>query len=298
MLEQGPILVPLDGSETAEGALPYAAALAEKLHTHLVLLTVWEGADTDLASTFPSLSLDVSQAAQEHFTQYLEQLKAKLPDADRVRVIVKPGDAHEQIASTASEIGARVIAMATHGRSGIGRWLYGSTAGRLLRDAPAPILAVGPHLLEEQRPRAAYGKIMVPLDGSPMSEAAIAPAVTIARAAGASISLVRAVRWAVQAYPYTLPDAYVPQLDDELEKGAKAYLRRLQESVGEGVKSEAFVVRGALADGLLDVVQQQHIDLVVMTTHARTGIVRAALGSIADRMLQGGAPVLLIRPEA
>jgi nucleotide-binding universal stress UspA family protein len=297
MLDQGPILVPLDGSELAEGAIPYAAALAEKLHTHLVLITVWEGAETDLAATFPSLALDVSKAAQDHFTGYLEGIRGKLPDAGNVRVIVAPGDATEVIPAQAREIGARLIAIATHGRSGIGRWLYGSTAGRLLRDAPVPILVVGPHLLEQQRPRASYNKIMVPLDGSPLSEAAIAPTAMLAKALGASLNLVRVVRWAVQAYPYTLPDAYVPQLDDELEKGAKAYLQRMRQSIGDGLACEAFVVRGAVADGLHDVIDKQAIDLTVMTTHARSGIARATLGSVADRMLQSNAPVILIRPE-
>lgn len=297
MFDQGPILVPLDGSELAEGVIPYAAALAEKLHTHLVLITVWEGAETDLAATFPSLALDVSRAAQDHFTGYLEGVRAKLPDASSVRVIVVPGDAADVIPAQAKEIGARLIAIATHGRSGIGRWLYGSTAGRLLRDAPVPILAVGPHLLEQQRPRATYTKVMVPLDGSPLSEAAIPPAVALAKALGASLNLVRVVRWAVQAYPYTLPDAYVPQLDDELEKGATAYLQRIRQSVGSGVTCEAFVARGAVAGGLLDVIDKESIDLTVMTTHARSGIARAALGSVADRMLQSSAPVILIRPE-
>lgn len=297
MLDKGPILVPLDGSELAEGALPYAAGLAEKLHTHLVLLTVWEGADSDMAATFPSLALDVSKAADEHFSAYLEKIKAGLPDADRIRTIVKPGDAGDEIAATAEEIRARLIAIATHGRSGIGRWLYGSTAARLLRHAPVPIMAVGPSVLDKKRPHATYSKIMVPLDGSELSEAALAPATGLAKATGSTLVLARAVRWAVQAYPYTLPDAYVPQLDDELEKGAKTYLQRLQQQAGDDVKTEAFVVRGSIADGLLDLIDQQNVDLVVMTTHARRGLARAALGSVADRMLQGNAPVLLIRPQ-
>jgi nucleotide-binding universal stress UspA family protein len=138
---------------------------------------------------------------------------------------------------------------------------------------------------------------MVPLDGSELSEAALAPAAGLAKASGATLVLARAVRWAVQAYPYTLPDAYVPQLDDELEKGAKTYLQRMQEAAGSDVKTEAFVVRGSIADGLMDLIDQQNVDLVVMTTHARKGLARAAVGSVADRMLQGNAPVLLIRPD-
>ncbi len=296
MLDHGPILVPLDGSELAEGALPYASALASKLHTHLILVTVWEGTDTDLAATFPSLSLEVTESADRYFTEYLNGLKAKLPDADRVRVVVRPGDAAEEILMTAQETEARAIAIATHGRSGVSRWLYGSTAGRLLRQSRAPVLAVGPKLLEQQRPGAEIKKIMVPLDGSKLSEQAVPIAGALAKATEASVVLVRGVRWAVQAYPYTLPDAYVPQVDEELEKGAKEYLRG-QEQLIKDAKVEAFVVRGAIADGLLDFIDEQKVDLVVMTTHARAGLARAALGSTADRLLQGHAPVLLIRPD-
>jgi nucleotide-binding universal stress UspA family protein len=137
---------------------------------------------------------------------------------------------------------------------------------------------------------------MVPIEGTALSEAALPAAQSLASKCGAKLSLVRVVRWAVQAYPYTLPDAYLPQLDEELEASAKAYLRRKQEEA-KGVDVNAFVVRGAIADGLLDFVDKEAVDLIVMTTHARGGLARAALGSVADRVLQGPAPVLLIRPE-
>jgi nucleotide-binding universal stress UspA family protein len=296
MLEHGPILVPLDGSEMAEGALPYASALADRLRTHLVLVTVWEGTDSDLAKTFPALSLEVSESADRYFTEYLNGVKAKLPEPGAVRIIVRPGDAADEILNAARETEARAIAIGTHGRSGISRWLYGSTAGRLLRQSKLPVLAVGPRLLEMRRPRADIRKVMVPLDGSGLSEQALPVAAALARAANARVLLVRGVRWAVQAYPYTLPDAYVPQVDEELEKGAKEYLRG-QEQQLKDVNVEAFVVRGAVADGLLEFIDEQKVDLVVMTTHARAGLARAALGSTADRLLQGHAPVLLIRPD-
>ena len=137
--------------------------------------------------------------------------------------------------------------------------------------------------------------VLVPLDGSPLSEAALPAATALASKLGARLSLVRVVRWAVQAYPYTLPEAYVPQVDDELEAGAKAYVQQKEAAV-KGADVSAFVVRGAIADGLLDFIEKEAVDLVVMTTHARGGLARAALGSIADRVLQGPAPVLLIRP--
>jgi nucleotide-binding universal stress UspA family protein len=110
------------------------------------------------------------------------------------------------------------------------------------------------------------------------------------------VSLVRAVPWAVQSYPYTLPDAYVPQVDDELEKAAKAYLKRM-EAETSGIDVRAFVVRGPVSEGLMEFVDKEAVDLVAMTTHARSGLRRIVLGSVAERIIQGNAPVLLIRPE-
>jgi nucleotide-binding universal stress UspA family protein len=242
------------------------------------------------------MAMEMEQSANTYFTSYLDGIRARYGRADQTRIMVRMGDASEEILKAVEETGARMLAIATHGRSGVGRWLYGSTAGRLLRAAHVPVLVVGPHV-PPRSDDVALKHLMVPLDGSPLSEAALAVAVAIAPALGAKVSLVRGVRWAAQAYPYSLPDAYQPQIDEELEAGAKAYLRRQEDTLRGKVSVDAFVVRGAIADGLSDVVEKQAIDLVVMATHARGGIVRAALGSTSDRMLQGTAPALLVPPD-
>jgi nucleotide-binding universal stress UspA family protein len=297
MREQGPIIVPLDGSDLAETALPYAAALAEALQTHLVLVTAWEGTESELGTTFPSMAMEIEKSATNYFTMYLDGIRARFGRADQTRTMVRPGEAAEEILKAIDETGARMLVIATHGRSGVGRWVYGSTAGRLLRASHVPVVAVGPNVRPRSTDAVAIKHLMVPLDGSPLSDEALPVAQLIAKALGARLSLVRSVRWAVQAYPYSLPDAYIPQIDEEMEAGAKAYLRRMEEGLKGKVDVDAFVVRGAVADGLMDVAEKQAADLVVMTTHARTGIARAALGSTADRMLQGLAPVMLVRPE-
>jgi len=296
MRDRGPILVPLDGSELAEGAIAYAVALAKALGEHVVLMTAWEGTESELGANFPAMALEIEQKASSYYNTYLEGIRARVGTGIVSETKVVAGDAAEQILQVADDVKARLLVIATHGRSGIGRWLYGSTAGRLLRTSKVPIVAVGPHALEKSTAEVSMSHIMVPLDGSPLSEAALPVARTLAAALKGRVTLVRAVRWAVQTYPYSLPDAYIPQVDEELEAGAKAYLREQEAQVTE-VPVDAFVVRGAIADGLIDVVEKQAVDLVVMTTHARGGFLRAALGSTADRMLQGPAPVLLVRPE-
>lgn len=296
MRDNGPVLVPLDGSELAEKAVPYAVAIAKALGERIVLMTAWEGTESELGANFPSMAMEIEQKAREHFGAYLDSVRLLIGGAVPVETMVRAGEAAEEITNAATELRARLLVIATHGRSGIGRWLYGSTASHLLAHAPVPVVAVGPHALQREGQEVTIKHILAPLDGSELGEAALPVATMMARKTGARLSLVRAVRWAVQAYPYTLPDAYVPQVDEELEAAAKAYLNKQQDALrGEDVS--AFVVRGAIAEGLIEFIDREAVDLVVMTTHARTGLARMALGSVADRMLQGAAPVLLIRPE-
>ncbi len=240
--------------------------------------------------------MEVEQQATAHFTSYLDGVKSRMGAGVETEIIIRSGDAGDEILKVADEIGARQLVIATHGRSGIGRWFYGSTASHLLPHADVPIVAVGPHALERPKTEIAIKHILVPLDGSDLSEKALPVATAFANAFRARISLVRVVRWAVQAYPYTLPDAYLPQVDQELEAGAKKYLQRMESGLKD-VEARAFVVRGPVAEGLLEFVDKESVDFVVMTTHARAGLARMALGSVADRMLQAPVPVMLVRPE-
>lgn len=296
MRETGPIVLPLDGSELAEGALPHAVALARALDERLILVTAWEGTDSELGVSFPSLASDMEQKATAHFGAYLDGIKQRVGTGVQVEIMLRAGEAGDEILRTLSETGARALVIATHGRSGIGRWFYGSTASHLLRHADVPVVAVGPHALQKPRADIAFRHIMVPLDGSEASERVLPVANRIAKASGSRVSLVRAVTWAVQAYPYSMPDMYLPQIDQELEAGAKKYVSDRTSAITDGDAS-AFIVRGAVSEGLLEFVDKEAVDLVIMTTNARSGLARMALGSVADRMLQASAPVMMLRPE-
>jgi len=308
MRDAGPIIVALDGSELAEGALPYAVAVARALGQRIVLFTAWEGAEGEFGANFPALAQEVERRATEHYGSYLEGVRARLAAAGAdVETLIRPGDAADEIPKAVEDTGARLLVLGTHGRSGIGRWLYGSTTNAVLRASHAPVLVAGPHALERSDGDVTLAHLAVPLDGSTHGEAALPVAAMLAQKLSARLSLVRAVRWAAQAYPYSLPDAYLPQVDEELDAGPKAYLRRIEATLKDTDGAQApspanipevtsYVVRGAVSEGLLEFVEKERVGLVVMTTHARAGLARMALGSTADRMTQGAAPVLLIRP--
>jgi nucleotide-binding universal stress UspA family protein len=267
MLDAGPILVPLDGSELAEGVLPYAQRLASALRTHLALVSVWEGADATLGPAFMAAAPEIERAARERWQAYLEDVRRRA-GASNAKLIVREGDPAHEIAAVAEEEGARL-----------------------------PVLAAGPDALKPTGDTP-MRHIMAPLDGSRLAEQALPAAALLAAALEARVSIVRAVPWAIESYPYTTPQSYVPQLDEELEKGATTYVTRMAGGLQAPGGVEAHVVRGHAAQALLDFATGHGVDLVVMTTHARAGLARAALGSTADRMLQGAAPVLLIPPDA
>lgn len=281
---QGPILVALDGSEIAEGVLGPAEILSSALRTHLALVSVLE----DPSDLEPGVAVEMERLGQEHFASYLAGVRERLHRPD-IKTTVRVGNPAEEILACAFQINAGMIAIATHGRSGISRWMYGSTASALLQRSTVPILVVGPSC----RPTNELRNVMVPLDGSQLAEEALGAALQIRDAHHSKLSLVRIVPWAVEEFPYTLPSAYVIDLDKELELGATAYMNLQKELVGGEVRTH-LIRGGGTANQLMEFVERGEVDLVVMSTHGRAGVTRAALGSTADRMLQATAPILLV----
>jgi nucleotide-binding universal stress UspA family protein len=303
MNDDGPLLLPLDGSKVAERAIPFAVTVAKRLEARLVLLTALGGIATELRAHVPAAAAATEHMVRDHVARYLDSLSSRIGTGDiAVEFRVRDGDPVDEILSAVDEFKPAFVVMTTHGRSGLSRWRYGSTAGHLLHNTSVPLLVVGPNVEQPATDRAVTFKhVMIPLDGSPLAEQALPLARRIAQVFGARVSLVRVVDWVAVSFPYNLPEdpekyAFYPQLDAIWEEAAKAYLER-QKAEFKDIAIETAVVRGDAAGNLLEFVRQQAVDLVVMTTHARAGIARAALGSIADRMLQATTPVLLVRPE-
>ena len=75
MRDKGPILVPLDGSELAEGAIAYAVALAKALGEHVVLMTAWPGTERELGANFPAMALEIEQKASSYLKTSLDGIR-------------------------------------------------------------------------------------------------------------------------------------------------------------------------------------------------------------------------------
>jgi nucleotide-binding universal stress UspA family protein len=141
-------------------------------------------------------------------------------------------------------------------------------------------------------------RILVPTDGSPESEQAIPVAEQIASAQSAEVVLVQVVQFPVLTGTdeWTSPEFY-EQITDAMTADAQANLDRIGARFQiSGIKVTPLLLRGSPAYGLLEAEREQHPELVVMSTHGRTGLARFALGSVADRVVrEGSVPVLLVR---
>ena len=136
-------------------------------------------------------------------------------------------------------------------------------------------------------------KILVPLDGTHVSEAALPTAVDLARRYAASLVLLRVVA--------TPPGPEIGPADPQLAslRQAEGYLKQIErQAADQGISAEASVWCGTPARAIVSAAEQHRADMIVMTTHVLTDLQRDMFGSVAERVLRGARiPVLVLRPE-
>jgi nucleotide-binding universal stress UspA family protein len=304
----GQILVTLDGSEFGEHALPFAKAIAEKTRASVNISHVaCCDPPTDLLQNTPFQYEGVNMAAYEekHAQEqwaYLrgqeEAMKAELPE-NRICSALLEGYVTEALERHAREIRADLIVMTTHGRTGFSRAWLGSVADSLVRNSTFPLLVIRP--LEDGKtfPNVRFDHFLVPLDGSPNGEKILGPATGLAKAMGARLTLLHVVspQLTMGARVSPLPSGHL----EERLTYAGGYLSRLVERLSEeGVEAASKIESHfAPARAILNTAESENVDLIAIATHGYTGVKRALLGSVTDKVLRGARwPLLLERPPS
>jgi nucleotide-binding universal stress UspA family protein len=272
-----PILVPLDGSKNAEGALAFATRLASIYQAPILFVHVLHGEQTGEAGE--------SGQAQTTFASYVEGVvknRAAAPHGFEARVLSGAPAAELLKASEA----ARFVVIASHGRGGLRATMIGSVADKVVRGARVPTFLV-PLSADELQP--GEGPILVALDGSEEGEAGLPIARELGKALAAKVVLIRA---------YNMPPAvgveFAPYPADfltSLEKDAEDYLRHTAKP-GE----EALCVQSSAAEGIAQAAEDQDASLVVVASHGRGFAARLALGSTTDRLMHAVKRPMLIAP--
>jgi nucleotide-binding universal stress UspA family protein len=301
------LLVPLDGSSLAERVLPLAEALAEVGGARLVLVRAV------LARTVPGGDLTSAQVhAVDEADAYLRDIASRLGERGLgVETAVVYGEAAEGILDEIRLRRADVVVMATHGRSGLGRWVYGSVADAVLAHSPVPVLlvrawssGVEPVALQA-RPR-----LILTLDGSDFAAAAVPVAEKLVRALDGQLVLLHVVPapervltadGRIVAYlEYGREAANLEQELDTRRTDAWNWLHQVASGVALRPGQVQLDVRvGDPAEAIAAAGREHTAALVVMATHGRTGLSRMLLGSVAASVVRrGSVPVLLVRPGA
>lgn len=292
------LLVPYDGSDLSAQAVPYAIALARITGDRLLIVQV----------------ADIDETAQNKAKQSLESLVAQVNNSGlTIFHIVDAGNPKDRIVTLAREQHCRAIVMTTHGRSGLGRWIYGSVTDAVVRESTVPVLVVpnsGTATSESFR----AATILVALDGSKTAEQIIPATTDLAAALGGRVLLMQAVVPYVFADTGLLIEPGLPQADPKVETElAQAYLAGVAERIQKrGLPVETLVERGSMQIGIGTMVNtlvaretaatigrvaaEHDAALVAITTHGTTGLGRALIGSVASSMLHHGRlPVLIER---
>lgn len=276
------ILVPVDGSTTAEAALPLAVAIGKKM-----------GAEVRLALVREASSFD----AQAYMDNTAEWVRERLAGGyAAVSAVILEGDATSALCVEAEA--ADFVVMSTHGHGGFERMWLGSVTDRLLRRASASVIVVKPGW-ERAVSYESIEKIVVPLDGSDLAERAAASAVALAGLFGASVTLFRVVSPAGIA-SVSLHDT--PSTAAGLLKALKNEARRYLESVRKGLTDLSCTIDVAVgverspASGILHFVRERRAGMIVMTAQTRRHLSRVFLGSVTDKVVRGSpVPVLVVR---
>jgi nucleotide-binding universal stress UspA family protein len=293
------MLVPLDGSPLAEQVLPYAQALAAP-GAELILLTVVEAPEPihGMRGQLLVPLEDVQRMLEQQARDDLQRAEATLRNGrPPVRLETTAGDPAEQILRLAAERQVDLIAMTTHGRGALGRWIFGSVADRVARSSPVPVLLLRPSAGEPQA--AAIRRLVIPLDGSPLAEEALPAARALAARLHLPIHLITVIDILrlipVELGPVVAFDAAVYQETiDQLDATATAMLTRVSEHLHRaGLQVSSEVAHGSPFAAIADAVQAG--DLIVMTSHGHSGVRRWLLGSVAEKVVrESPVPVILV----
>ena len=293
------LLIPLDGSKTAEQVLPFARILAGRLTLPIEFLEV-----VDLAAATAHMVADkalylgrIIAEAESASREYLAGIAATFA-AVPVSCKVARGRPADVIIESAEAEKGTLIAMATHGRSGINRWLMGSVAEKVLRGTTAPLFLVRAGAGVSRDRGASIKSMIVPLDGSALAEMVLPTVCEVAKKLDLEVVLFRAYELAASAYYGN--EAYLPNYDEmlrELKQEMEGYLKKTAEGLTAlGLTKVSWVaLPGSDAEEIVGYANLHHDALVAMCTHGRSGVARWALGSVTEKVVRHTEePVLVV----
>jgi nucleotide-binding universal stress UspA family protein len=292
------IIVPTDFSRNAAQGVNYAVALAHQAGAKVALLHVidWPIIPAELGA----FMIDEDKAVGLAQSRLRKLAQLNVPDALLERTAVRIGRPHQEIARSAQSLKADLIVISSHS-GGLKRTMLGSTAERVVRHAPCPVLTVKPGVGGKTPKRTSrslasrINRILVPVDFSEASKAAVAFAVNLARMMRAGITLLYVAEPLAVGVFSRFPDE-LARHGSRAKQEAREKLEALAASTGDGIKIGVLVRQDVPHRGIVETAREQRSDLIVLPTRGLTGLKHIVLGSTAERVVRhASCPVLVVR---
>jgi nucleotide-binding universal stress UspA family protein len=282
------VLVPLDGSPLAERALPYAVMLARASEARLLLVRVVP------VTTGHNGHKNVESYQTREAELYLRDVAGRVKHPFVVESAVFTGDPADSIVDEIALRQVDVVVMSTHGRSGLGRWVYGSVADQIMRRASVPVLLVPPRTVGNW-PTAHPPRVLVPLDGADLARATLDLIASLVESLGAEVKLLQVL--VPTGYIYADRVSYLAVDPAEDLAAVQSYL----DGVAKDLAARGWTVTTETAFGTaaatISLAASGGADLIAMSTHGNGGLTRLLMGSVAIGVVQQAmVPVLILRP--
>lgn len=274
------IIVPLDCSELAEAALPYAEELGAKMGSRIILLSVIGSGDHEKLAHYYSYIEKIREATVHYAGKYVENEAGRACEVSSVR---RNGDPAGKIIEYALSIDFPLIVMASHGQTGVSRWTVGSVADKVVRagKTQAVMLIRGNGSHADIRDKRLLKKVLVPLDGSFQSESVVPYICNIALKLQMEVTLLRVV-----------------SRNGDSDTDVAGYLEGVCSKLKDilDIPMDYRVTDGSVADNIIDLADELTVDLVAMSTRGMNRSNPLSMGSVAQKVfLAGNTPLLLIR---
>src|SRR5262245_60035685 len=288
------ILVPTDFSDASKQALPYAVALARQFNASITVIHVVP-APVPAGLNHIGIVLEEKRLTSEAETALARFREKEFPPELKLDTLLLAGGPAHTLCEAAKTVEADLIILATHGHTGLKHFLLGSTAERVVRHAPCPVLVVREHWLEIKFPREpafTFKRILAPIDFSEASRKALCYAASFARQFDGATTLLHVVE------PPPYPEfgyAPVPLQEAKRKQAAQEKLERLRNEppLNLALCADAGIRTGNASHEIVSHATDEKTDLIILSTHGHTGLVHMLLGSTTEKVVRHApCPVL------
>jgi nucleotide-binding universal stress UspA family protein len=294
------ILCPIDLSETSSRALAHAAALSRWYGARLTVLHVvptFDPVQVRSQALTGAVRIEYPSPREDVLAEVMRVAIDQAGVAPDAAFAVESGDPVSAIVDQALAMSADLVVMGTHGHRGFKRFLLGSVAEHLLREAPCPVLTVPPHARAETAAAVRFKTILCPVDFSPAALQALGFALDLARQAGGAVALLHVIEWLAEYQPRAQAHFNVEEARQFMMEDAHERLRSLV--AGESADwcdIAPQVVAGRPYRKIIEAAASKSADLIVMGAQGLGGLPLALFGSTTQQVVRGAScPVLTVR---